>query len=523
MRFIQLVFLFCFATAVQAQQKNVVLLIADDLGTDYLGFYEDHLDTAAMPNIRVLLQKGVRFQNAWSNPVCSPTRAGIVTGRYSFRTGVGTAIGGTNGGPSLSMTEKTLPQILEAFQPNIQKANIGKWHLHGAQAANLMNPNLLGYDHFSGLFIGTLPDYYNWTKITNGVSRPVTTYATTETVNDAIAWTSAQTNPFFLWLAFNAPHTPFHLPPAGLHSYTNLSGTAQNIAQNPEPYFKASLEALDHEIGRLFASLKAQGKFDNTDFIFIGDNGNTQQVAQNANPMRSKGTIYQNGVRVPMIIAGPSVVNPGRVTNALVNSVDLFSTILELFGYANWPAQIAADKPVDSKSLMPILTNTATATRAWAFTEIFKPATDASDGKTMRNKDFKLIRFDNGTEAFYNLTTDPNESNNLLLGNLTTEQRSNYVFLCSEMTNLVDIGSFCTSTVGTENWTKTEAIIAYPNPFFDHISIKNAPENTVFKLTNSLGQVCFLGKNIENVNFTLLPNGVYFLKIEGQSTIKMLK
>jgi arylsulfatase B len=523
MRLFQLLLTLCLATAVQAQQRNVVLIIADDLGTDYLGFYENHGDTAAMPNIRALLQRGVRFQNAWSNPICSPTRAGILTGRYSFRTGVGTAVGGVSGGPSLAMTEKTLPQLLETYQPNIAKANIGKWHLHGSQAANLMNPNLLGYDHYSGLFIGTLPSYTNWSKVTNGVTSTVTTYATTETVNDAIAWTSAQTNPFFLWLAFNAPHSPFHLPPAGLHSYTNLSGLAQDIAQNPEAYYKASIEALDTEIGRLFASLKLQGKFDNTDFIFIGDNGDPQQTAQNANPARSKGTIYQAGVHVPMIIAGPSVTNPGRVSGALVNTVDLFSTIIEMFGYANWPSQIAADKPVDSKSLMPILTNTSTSERAWAFTEVFKPITEAEDGKTMRNTDYKLLRFNNGAEAFYNLTLDPDESNNLLNNTLNSEQLINYNFLCNAMGDLIGSGSFCSPAVGTINVEADEAPIAMPNPFIDTITLKNASSDTYCELYDAFGKTIFSGRNIEKVNFAYLPSGIYLLKMEGYAAIKMIK
>lgn len=523
MRLIHLIFICCLATAAQAQQRNVVLIIADDLGTDYLGFYGNQRDTVAMPNIRALLAKGVRFQNAWSNPLCSPTRAGILTGRYSFRTGVGTALGGTNGAPALSLTEKTLPQLLKTFQPNIAKANIGKWHLHGTQPASLMSPNQLGYDHFAGLFIGTLPNYFNWSKITNGVTSTITTYATTENVNDAIAWTSAQTNPFFLWFAPSSPHTPFHLPPAGLHSYTTLSGTAQDITQNPRAYFKASVEALDAEIGRLFASLKAQGKFDNTDFIFVGDNGDTQQVSQSTPANRSKGTIYQGGIRVPLIISGPSVVNPGRVSNALVNTVDLFSTILELFGYANWNSQIEPDKPVDTRSMLPILKNTSTGERRWAFTEGFKPVTDALDGKTMRNVDYKLLRFDNGAEAFYNLTLDPTESNNLLNGTLTAEQRQNYIFLCNEMRNLIGSGNFCTQSVSTDNVEKTPAPTASPNPFSETIFLKNVPNDTPCQLFDALGKVVFSGKNIEKTGFAHLPKGVYFLRVETYPAIKLVK
>ncbi len=425
---LKLLFILCLSARVQAQ-RNVVLIIADDLGSDYLGFYEDHQDTAVMPNLRRLLPKSVRFTNAWSNPVCSATRAGILTGRYSFRTGVGGIVGGMGGSNPLNINEMTIPRMLNLFKPNgIAKANIGKWHLQNAMpVSNLMNPNIMGYDHFAGNFIGQLTSYTNWTKVTNGVSASVTTYATTETANDAIAWTKSNPGkPFFLWLAFNAPHEPLHLPPPGMYSNTTLTGTNQDINQRPKEYFKALMEAMDHEIGRLLDTLQVQGKLDSTDFIFMGDNGNTKRTAQIVNTARAKGTIYQYGVRIPFLISGPSVNNPGRMSEALVNTADLFATILEMFGFYNWPSQIPAGKPVDSRSLMPVLQNTATDVRPWAFTEIFKLTPDANDGKTMRNSAYKLLRFDNGTEEFYNLATDPDETNNLLTGTLNSSERSNY-------------------------------------------------------------------------------------------------
>ncbi len=520
MKFHQLFLILCLATAAQAQ-RNVILIIADDLGTDYLGFYEDHKDTAAVPNLRRLLENSVRFTNAWSNPVCSATRAGILTGRYSFRTGVG-------GSNPLNVNEMTIPRMLNLYKPNgIAKANIGKWHLQNAMpVANLMNPNTMGYDHFAGNFIGQITSYTNWTKVADGVSATVTNYATTETANDAISWVkTSQPKPFFLWLAFNAPHEPLHLPPAGLYSNTTLTGTTQEINQKPKEYFKAMMEAMDHEIGRLFDTLQVHGQLDSTDIIFIGDNGNTAKTAQIADKTRSKGTIYQYGVREPFLISGPSVVAPGRVSDALVNTADLFATILELFGYADWPSQIPAGKPVDSHSILPILKNTAKAVRPWAFTEIFKLTTDADDGKTMRNADFKLLRFNNGAEEFYNLTADPSEANNLLLGNLTADQHTNYVYLCTEMTNLVGTGSFCTQSVGTESLEENEAPAAFPNPFFDHVFLKNAPESAAFEMLNILGQVVFSGKDVGLEDFSKLPTGVYFFKIGGQKTacIKLVK
>lgn len=337
-----------------------------------------------MPNLRRLLTKSVRFTNAWSNPVCSATRAGILTGRYSFRTGVGGIVGGMGGSNPLNINELTIPRMLNLFKPDeIAKANIGKWHLHNAMpASNLMNPNVMGYDYFSGNFIGQLASYTNWTKVTNGTSATVTTYATTETANDAINWTKNNSEkPFFLWLAFNAPHEPLHLPPAGLYSNTTLTGTPQDINQKPKEYFKAMMEAMDHELGRLLDTLQVYGRFDSTDFIFMGDNGNTARTAQIANTTRAKGTIYQYGVNIPFFVSGPSVVNPGRVSDALVNTADLFATILELFGFFDWPSYIPANKPVDSRSILPILDNSTTSVRQWQFTEILSSRRMPMTGK----------------------------------------------------------------------------------------------------------------------------------------------
>ena len=123
-----------------------------------------------------------------------------------------------------------------------------------------------------------------------------------------------------------------------------------DINQNPKAYFKVMAEAMDNRVGKIVEWLQANNKWDNTDIIFIGDNGNTQQTAQTTPINRAKSTVYQQGIHVPFIISGPSVVNQGRVSNALVNVQDLFSTIVELTGYTNWQTQIPANKPVDIKN-----------------------------------------------------------------------------------------------------------------------------------------------------------------------------
>ncbi len=509
-------------------QRNTILIIADDLSPDYFGFYEDHVDTVDVPNIRGLLNKGVRFSNAMSNPVCSSTRTGILTGRYSFRTGVGNIVGGTGGSGELDTAEVTIPRLLKQYNPSIATANIGKWHLHQpSPAAHLQYPNLMGYDHFEGPFIGQLPSFTNWTKYTNGVPGTVTNYATSENVDNAVSWVKAQnaTSPFFLWLAFNAPHAPLHLPPAGLHTFTSLSGTQQDITQNPKSYFKAMIQALDTEIGRLFDSLQTINRLDSTDIIFIGDNGNTIRTAQIDNTDRAKGTIYQYGVHVPMIIAGPSIINPGRTSNALVNTADLFATILELFKDTMWQSNIPINKPVDSKSILPILHNQSNQIRPWSFCEMFKVTPDSADGKAMRNTDYKLIRFDYGQEEFYHLSADSLELNNLLNGTLTATELTNYNYLCNEMTNLVGVGATCNTGVGIIERKREDALSVCPNPFTSHIFVQSTNKNEHYVLTDCLGQTIYTGQHIETQDLSNLAHGIYFLRTLAKPTraIKLMK
>ncbi len=512
MRHSYIIFLILFSSFCCIAQRNTILIIADDLGTDYFGFYENHGDTVDVPNIRRLVNNGIRFQNFMSNPVCSSTRSTILTGRYGFRTGIGNIVGGVGGSGELDIAENSIPKLLKKYNANIATANIGKWHLISPNpAVNLKSPQALGYDWFEGPFIGGLPSFTAWEKYTNGVKSNVTTYATTETINNAVTWLKSinKANPFFLWLACNAPHSPYHLPPNNLHSYNTLSGTTNDINARPKEYFKASLQALDTEIGRLLDSLKSINRLDSTDIIFIGDNGNSTRTAQNGNGDKAKGTIYQYGVNVPLIISGPSVVNKKRVSGALVNSADLFSTIIENVGYKDWAFQIESSKPVDSRSILRIIKNETDTVRAWSFCEMFKITPDPADGKAIRNKNFKLLKFDNGTEEFYNLSNDFYETNNLLKANLTAIEQINYNYLCIELNTLIGKSTNC-GIVATTNESDDEVNI-YPNPFSAFITIDPSHKTSQFTLSNSVGVVIYNGTDIEAQNFTSLPKGIYYL------------
>ena len=501
-----------FATFKLQAQQNTILIIADDLGNDYLGFYPNLGDTAKVPNIRTLLTTGIRFTRVWAAPVCSPARAGIFTGRYSFRTGVGNVISSATS-PQLDTAEMSIAKLLRDYAPQkYNTANIGKWHLHVQTPAKWLYPNRMGYDLYSGNFNGQIPNYYQYTRIKNGVMDTVTTYATTQTVNDALAWmdTMNTTKPFFLWLAFNAPHNPFHLPPASLCDTSGLSGTATDISANPKKYFKAAIQAMDTEIGRLLQYLDAHNLRDSTNIIFIGDNGNETQVAQIANPNKAKATIYDYGVHVPMIVSGPAVVNPNRSSDALINTPDLFATIAELSGFTNWSSFIPAAIVVDSRSMLPIIKNQSTSIRSWSFTEQFQNPSIAADGKTIRDQQYHLLRFDNGTQEFYDLDADPEENSNLLLSPLNAVQTAHYQFLCDTISALLG-NSMCSPNLLAYPEVDKQ-IRVYPNPAQDELQI--AGNFRSYILLNVLGECIQTGMQ-NQIAVDDIPSGYYLLRITG--------
>lgn len=387
--------------------NNVLLIIADDYGTDSQSLYNTASGaTAPTPNINSLAASGVRFTNGYACPVCSPTRASILTGRLGFRTGIGDVVTAAN---ALTGAELTLPEVITQNSGlAIQSASFGKWHLSsGTPAAVKDLPNSIGgWPHYAGSTSGALADYTSWIKTTNGSNANTTTYATTDLVNDAVAWINARNaagQPWLAWVAFNAPHTPFHIPPAHLHSYGTNPNT--NLLK-----YRAAVEAMDTEIGRLLQAVDTA----TTDIIFIGDNGTPGQVIQQPfTAPHAKDTLYEGGIRVPFIISGPSVVSGGRSDDSLVHAVDLFSTMLEMAG-----VPLPTNVTLDSRSLLPLLANSSEAGRTRLYTDQFDQSTITAGGRVLRDDRYKIIRFNTGTDEFYDLASDPAESTNLLAGGL---------------------------------------------------------------------------------------------------------
>lgn len=428
-------------TAVAQAQggANVLIVIADDMGVDQVGAYAEGANPPRTPQIDTLAQRGVLFRNGWAYPTCSPARAALMTGRHGSRTGIGSP-----GRANLSSDEITLPEILDAEGSGYGHAWIGKWHLGGGRTG----PNDAGWSHFAGLTGGGVTDYYDWSRVVNGQTGTSTSYTSTQMVDDAIAWIGGQSGPWCCVLAFNAPHTPFHAPPANLHSQT-LTG---NPAANPVPHYKAAIEAMDTEFGRVLAALGPE--LANTNVVFLGDNGTPRQATEAPFvPTQSKGTPFEGGVRVPFVVAGPAVASGGREVHAVVSIVDLFETTLELAGVGDRTSFVRRD----SVSLLPYLGDpTAAPVRDTIYAESFNNLLDPSmDGfACSRDETYKLIRrfAANGsaTEELYHLQNDPFEQNDLFTGGLTSPEQSARDRLAESMDAVRDRqGRFVTFGIGS--------------------------------------------------------------------------
>ncbi len=391
---------------------NIVFIIADDMGWDAFGNYAGINGTKAnTPTLDSLAQDGITFTNFWVNPTCAPTRAAMLTGKYGFRTGIGGVQ--TSPAATLADNETILHDYINTNTNNeYATALIGKWHLSSARELNA--PENFGVGFYSGIFRGSISDYFNWTETSDGTQQDISTYATTHLVNQSIDWIEEQTKPFFLWLAFNAPHTPFHRPPLDLITDQSLADNQAAITTNPMPYYLAAIEAMDKEIGRLIASM-TDAQRANTIFIFVGDNGTPPQVAQAPYIENgTKSTLFQGGINTPLIVSGKNVTRKNITETALMQAPDIFATLADMAGTGSSTYQ-------DGVSFKPLFTDENAGKRAFVYSEQFGNDLNDNDGYTIRNANYKLISLQNGTEYFYNLSTDPFEKINLLATSLSTE------------------------------------------------------------------------------------------------------
>ncbi len=440
-------FILTFTCFSQQQSPNILLIIADDMGIDSTPGFGINEDLPVTPTLDSFREKGLSFTNCWAAPQCSPTRAAIMSGKFGIKTGVMRP-------PLILETSHTslFTKIKEHSITDYSMGLIGKWHIGGSSTSNYSHPKDSGVPYYEGVFTSQVPDYYSWTKVnSDGVEEQVDEYATTHLTNNAISWIENQTKPWFLWLAHVAPHKPFQTPPEGTYTTT---------PSNNRTTYLSMIENLDYEINRLISSMNAE-TLENTVIIFIGDNGTPGQANNYWPSGHAKASIYEGGIRVPLIIAGKSIERINEVETSLVQATDLHATILELAGV---PLLGGTD---NSLSLKPVLSFANQVSKNINYTDY-----ESSDIElwATRNDTYKLIEDENGREEFYNIITDLKEETNLI-GNLTTEQETIKTMLQQEAQTIRN-GWSCDDGIknGTEttiddcnNTCETTDVLSYDN------------------------------------------------------------
>lgn len=409
-----------FASTAHAQE-NVLVIVADNVSPELIEAYGEGSDPAPTPTLDALAASGVLFRNATSNPFGGPTRATLLTGRYGFRTNVGARKPPTQAPAwtKLDAEEVTIPEMLEAYR----SAALGEWNI---------GPLPQGFEYYAGAPDDLDWNYLNFTKrrhfpdgtwddvrvtcdenntdpvVANhsaGRSKPC--YETTNIVDEAILKIGefeTAGDPWLVWVAFHAARAPFHMPPDDL--------LPSDIVYDPIDSDKqrAMVEAMDTEIGRLMTHVPAD-----TTVVFVSDNAGEEDSCSGTPALGSC-------IRVPLIVRRPGS-SAGEVSDALVNTTDLFATVAEIAG--------ATSTAEDSVSLLPYLVTPAAPTQhrpsaggPYAYAEYFHFGVGAF-GRAIRDARYKYVWDYSGasgpSEALYDLDADPGELSNLLLDCSGTE------------------------------------------------------------------------------------------------------
>jgi arylsulfatase B len=426
---------------------NVLVLVLDDVGIERLPLYGVGETWATTPTLDSLAAEGVSFRTVWAAPVCSPSRAALLTGRYAARTGFGT-VNPPQFHWVLPQTEVTLPEMLRHSPSAYTDAAIGKWHLGDRVGSGTDHPLRSGFSRFTGsmnnldegwgdIWPGEL-DYDHWIRDVDGELDIVNRYATLETTDEALRFITEAPSPWFLYLSYNAAHSPLTPPPPEL-----FSGPWDPQASD-ERKQRWMIEALDTEIARLLEGMGAEVRADTT-LIVVGDNG-TPDFAPTGELTadRLKRSPFEGGLRVPLIVTGPHVDEPGSWSEAFVHVTDVFPTVAEL-AHVDLSQVLGVDGlplRLDGQSLLPFVEDPgAQSERNVLFSEFFGPngPPPYQEGfRTVRDRDFKLIRSLTGeADQLYDLRGRVFEGQDLMPQGLDSEQQRAYDELSDTLESLL--------------------------------------------------------------------------------------
>jgi arylsulfatase A-like enzyme len=414
--------LFLMVTAVAEEtpvRPNIVLILADDLGYKDVGYRKAEIKT---PHIDSIAASGVRLEQFYAMPLCSPTRACLMTGRYPMRQGLQRLVVYPWSQFGLPQNERTLPQALKeaGYSTHIS----GKWHLGHHQRAYL--PMARGFDEQYGLYNGAM--FYFTHKIDGGLDwhrnqQPLVEagYSTDLIGAEAVRMIEQRdsSKPMFLYVPFNAPHAPLQVPKKYLDMYPAITDVTRKT-------FAAMVTCMDDQIGKIKAELTKQGIASNTIIIFMSDNGGPlNSGASNGKLRGGKGLLYDGGMKVPCAVSWPGKIPAGVNCQETLHCADWYPTLLKLAGASVeqplkidgldiWPV-LAEGKPTPHAEILHNVTPNSGAIRVGDFKLVVNASQVLKDAKLygkLSSRDPNVVQGPEVVELF-NVRVDPIESINL--------------------------------------------------------------------------------------------------------------
>ena len=388
----------CLAVKDNQRPPNVILILADDQGWGDLSYNGNRMINT--PNIDKLMENGAVVERFYVNPVCSPTRAEILTGRYHVRSGVYST---SEGGERLDLDETTIADI---FKDNgYRTAVFGKWH-NGTQAP--YHPNTRGFEEFYGFTSGHWGNYFSPMLDHNGKIVKGEGFLPDDLTNHAIDFIEAnKDNPFFLYIPYNIPHSPMQVPDKLWDRFEDRDVSIDHRYKDKEniEFTKAAYalcENVDWNVGRISDKINSLHLAENTIIVYLSDNGpNSHRF--NGELKGKKGDTDEGGVRVPFVINWKDKISRGKKVNQIAGSIDILPTLADLAGI-----DFQYEKPLDGKSIKPLL---------------FKEKTDWDDrylvtywngNISLRNNQFMLDQYEN----LFDLIKDPKQTTNISSQNI---------------------------------------------------------------------------------------------------------
>lgn len=425
-------FLPILSAAQQGEKPNVILIITDDQGYGDFGITGNpHVQT---PTLDAFAKESVRFANFYVSPVCAPTRASLMTGRYSLRTGIRDTY---NGGAIMASNEVTIAEMLK--QANYQTGIFGKWHLGDNYPSR---PQDQGFDesviHLAGGMgqVGDFTTYFNGDRSYfdpilwhNGKQEAYTGYCSDIFTDQAIRFIeNNKSDPFFCYLSFNAPHTPLQVPQEYYDRYKDIDPSS-GFENDDRPFMEmtekdkedarkvyAMVSNIDDNLTKLFQKLKKLRLEKNTLVIFMTDNG-PQQVRYVAGMKGRKGSVYRGGVRVPFYLRYPQEIKGNQDIETTTAHIDVLPTLAEICGL-----EIPKNRKLDGRSLLPLIQKKANWPERSLFFYWTRKYPVRYINMALQQGPYKLVaqtNFNASAQDFelYHILNDPYEQNNLAMEN----------------------------------------------------------------------------------------------------------